>query len=63
MGSVLRLPTVHDGDPTTVIGVLRQHRLLCLAAAPAGAVSFEAIDWRVPLACFVGSEGAGLSSW
>jgi len=61
MGSVLRLPTVHDGDPTTVIGVLRQHRLLCLAAAPAGAVSFEAIDWRVPLACFVGSEGAGLS--
>jgi TrmH family RNA methyltransferase len=60
MGSVLRLPTVHDGDASTVAGVLRAHRLQCLAAAPAGAVSFEAIDWRGPIACFVGSEGAGL---
>jgi len=40
--------------------VLRAHHLQCLAAAPAGAVSFEAIDWRGPIACFVGSEGAGL---
>ncbi len=60
MGSVLRLPTVHDGDATTVAGVLRAHRLQCLAATPAAAVSFEAIDWRGPIACFVGSEGAGL---
>lgn len=60
MGSVLRLPTVHDGDATTVAGVLRAHRLHCLAAAPAGAVSFEAVDWRGPIACFVGSEGSGL---
>jgi TrmH family RNA methyltransferase len=60
MGSVLRLPTVHDGDATTVAGVLRAHRLLCLAAAPAGAIPFDAIDWRGPIACFVGSEGAGL---
>jgi TrmH family RNA methyltransferase len=60
MGSVLRLPTVHDGDATTVAGVLRAHRLQCLAAAPIAAVSFDAIDWRGPIACFVGSEGAGL---
>jgi TrmH family RNA methyltransferase len=62
MGSVLRLPTVHDGDPAAVAGVLRAHRLLCLAAAPppAGAVAFDAIDWRGPIACFVGSEGGGL---
>ena len=31
MGSVLRLPTVHDGDATTVAGVLRAHHLQCLA--------------------------------
>jgi RNA methyltransferase, TrmH family len=60
MGSVLRLPTVHDGDATTVAGVLRASRLLCLAAAPAGAMAFDAIDWRGPVACFVGGEGAGL---
>ncbi len=61
MGSVLRLPTVHDGDAETVAGVLRANRLQCLAAAPAGAVSFDAVDWRGPVACFVGGEGAGLS--
>ena len=60
MGSVLRLPTVHDGDATTVAGVLRANHLQCLAAAPGGAVSFDAIDWRGPVACFVGGEGAGL---
>ena len=60
MGSVLRLPTVHDGDATTVVGVLRAKRLQCLAAAPAGAVAFDAVDWRGPVACFVGGEGAGL---
>jgi TrmH family RNA methyltransferase len=60
MGSVLRLPTVHDGDATTVAGVLRAHRLQLVAAAPAGAVSFEALDWRGPVAVFVGSEGGGL---
>ena len=27
---------------------------------PAGAVSFDAVDWRGPVACFVGGEGAGL---
>jgi TrmH family RNA methyltransferase len=31
-----------------------------VAAAPAGAVPFDAVDWRGPIACFVGSEGAGL---
>ena len=61
MGSVLRLPTVHDGDAETVAGVLRASRLQCLAAAPAGAVPFDAVDWRGPVACFVGGEGAGLS--
>jgi TrmH family RNA methyltransferase len=60
MGSVLRLPTVHDGDATTVAGVLRASRLQCFAAAPAGAVAFDALDWRGPVACFVGGEGAGL---
>jgi TrmH family RNA methyltransferase len=60
MGSVLRLPTVQEDDATTVVGVLRAQRLQCVAAAPAGAMSFEAIDWRGPIACFVGSEGAGL---
>ena len=61
MGSVLRLPTVHDGDAETVAGVLRASRLQCLAAAPTGAVPFDAVDWRGPVACFVGGEGAGLS--
>ena len=60
MGSVLRLPTVHDGDATTVAGVLRANGLQCLAAAAAGAVSFDAVYWRGPIACFVGGEGAGL---
>jgi TrmH family RNA methyltransferase len=60
MGSVLRLPTVHDGDAAAVVGVLRANRLQCLAAAPAGAVPFDAVDWRGPVACFVGGEGAGL---
>ena len=61
MGSVLRLPTAQDRDATSVIGVLKAHRLHCVAAAPEGAVSFDAIDWRGPIACFLGSEGAGLS--
>ena len=61
MGSVLRLPTVHDGDATTAIGVLRARRLTCYAAALAGgAAPYDAVDWKGPTACFVGSEGAGL---
>ena len=31
-----------------------------LAAALDGAVAFDAVDWRGPTACLVGSEGAGL---
>jgi RNA methyltransferase, TrmH family len=60
MGSVLRLPTVHDGDATSAVGVLRAKRLACYAAALAGAAPFDAVDWKGPTACFVGSEGAGL---
>lgn len=60
MGSVLRLPTVHDGDATAAVGVLRAKRLACYAAALAGAAPFDAVDWKGPTACFVGSEGAGL---
>jgi TrmH family RNA methyltransferase len=60
MGSVLRLPTLHEPDAGAVIGVLRARRLQILGAAIAGAVSFEAADWRGPTACLVGSEGAGL---
>jgi TrmH family RNA methyltransferase len=60
MGSVLRLPTVVDADAPSVAGVLRAQRLQLLAAAAAGAVSFDAVDWRGPVACFVGSEGGGL---
>jgi TrmH family RNA methyltransferase len=61
MGSVLRLPTVHDGDATTAVGVLRAKGLACYAAAPGGAAApFDAVDWKGPTACFVGSEGAGL---
>jgi TrmH family RNA methyltransferase len=60
MGSVLRLPTIHDADAASVIGVLKAHRLQCFAAAPAGAIAFDALDWRGPTACVVGSEGGGL---
>jgi TrmH family RNA methyltransferase len=61
MGSVLRLPTVHDGDAATAVGVLRARRITCYAAAPAGgAAPFDTVDWKGPTACFVGSEGAGL---
>ena len=43
----------------------RHHRRASPASAqccgaPAGSVSFDAIDWRGPIACFVGSEGGGL---
>jgi TrmH family RNA methyltransferase len=60
MGSVLRLPTVVEDDATSIAGVLRARRLQLLAAAPAGAAPFDAIDWRGPTACFLGSEGGGL---
>jgi TrmH family RNA methyltransferase len=60
MGSLLRLPTIHHPDATAAIGGLKAHRLQCLAAALAGAVPFDAVDWRGPVACLVGSEGAGL---
>jgi TrmH family RNA methyltransferase len=60
MGSVLRLPTVVERDAAAVVGVLRARGVQCVAATLAGAVPFDAADWRGPIACFVGSEGAGL---
>jgi RNA methyltransferase, TrmH family len=60
MGSVLRLATVHDADAAAVVGALRARSLQILGAALSGAVPFDAVDWRAPSACLVGSEGTGL---
>jgi TrmH family RNA methyltransferase len=60
MGSGLRLPTAHEADADAVVTALQARRLQIFAASLAGSIGFDAVDWRGPTACLVGSEGAGL---
>ncbi|HWR38937.1 MAG TPA: RNA methyltransferase [Patescibacteria group bacterium] len=61
MGSLLHIPVSEGVDPETLTALLKQHRVMLLAAAPEAAVEHYAADYRQPLALLLGNEGNGIS--
>jgi TrmH family RNA methyltransferase len=62
MGSAFRVPIVRAGSPADVVAPLRAAGLRIVATVPRGGLSLYQLDWRQPVACLLGSEGAGLGS-
>lgn len=58
MGSIFRLPAA-EAPLDEVLAAASGRGLVCLGAARGG-TSYDGVDWTVPLALFLGSEGAGL---
>jgi RNA methyltransferase, TrmH family len=61
MGSALRLPIAVQPDAGRAIDDARRHGCRIVAAAPRDGRSMYQIDYRMPLAILIGSEGRGLS--
>lgn len=60
MGSILRLPIVRTED---IVGILREFKTAgigSIACAVQGKKYYYEVEWRLPLAIILGSEGAGL---
>ena len=60
MGSALRLPVVAGMTSESVLNCVKSAGLRMIAAVPRGGESPDEIDWRGPIALFVGGEGTGL---
>ncbi len=61
MGSALRLPIVAGMTPDAVINCVKTAGLRLVAAVPRDGDLPDEVDWRGPLALFIGGEGLGLS--
>lgn len=59
-GSLFRLPSVRISS-AELIPLLRAHGVRLLATSPHQGTPLPQVTWRLPLAIFVGNEGAGLS--
>lgn len=60
MGSAFRLPVVRAGTVAEVVARLKTQGVRVVAADAHGGSSPYDLDWRRPVACLLGSEGAGL---
>ena len=60
MGSAFRLPIERQITERDVVTRLRARGLQVLATAAEAQTRYDAVDWRLPTALLVGSEGAGL---
>jgi TrmH family RNA methyltransferase len=60
MGSAFRLPIERHVAERDVVTRLRARGLQVLAATAAAETRYDAVDWRLPTALLVGSEGSGL---
>ena len=60
MGSALRLPIAVQPDPDRAIDHARRHGCRIVAAAPRDGRSVFEVDFCVPVAILIGSEGRGL---
>lgn len=59
MGAIFRLPAA-AADTEAFLGGLRKRNIRTVAADPRAAASYDDVDWSVPIAILLGSEGAGL---
>jgi TrmH family RNA methyltransferase len=59
MGAIFRLPAV-DASLAEVLEQVRGRELTVAGADARGTLTYDAADWSVPVALFLGGEGAGL---
>jgi RNA methyltransferase, TrmH family len=60
MGSAFRLPLALGLEPGELLSRLAARGVASVAAAADAEHSYDAFDWRAPVALFVGNEAAGL---
>jgi len=61
MGSAFRIPVVRAGATADAVARLKAEGVRIVATAARGGASPYDLDWRRPVACLLGSEGAGLA--
>jgi TrmH family RNA methyltransferase len=61
MGSAFRIPVVRAGAAADAVARLKAEGLRIVATCARGGASPYDLDWRGPVACLLGSEGAGLA--